>query len=881
MRLMHLTLQAALLTWLAATTAGAQWIENPPALPPLDPPPHLAPTPLQDAFAPSDRESISQPNAAAPLLFQPHNALQAFVAAQWTPLEPIDIDLRPSLQSAPVVAALTSGDAFVAWMDSRNALPDVYGTRWSQGPAGETRVAHRHPHFAVSGLRHVAVAGEHNRVFVAWADEAQIYLARGDLDSSAWTSPTVVVTSTQWEHIAIQPKLAADGNGDILVVWIDFRESSGRARLGDIYARRCNGNATPVVCSGPAVRINDDASAAHAQRAPAVSRQGNRVVVVWEDGREAGAHHPRIYASFSSDGGQSWSANMRVNKRLDGSPPDRRDAATNPAVAFDANGSVWVAWENRIGAPSAPPDVYVARWDGSAWSAPWRVDAAPPRTRSVAPTIAAQGGTVFVAWQDHRDGHANTDIYSAIWSGSSWTEYPATTALGAQRVPSLSAAGGQVYLVWEDTNGGQADVYGSRWEGNGWATPVRLNTPATRLPYQISPALASVNGQTYALFVDRREMHAQLYLARKGLYGGWQRVGELPTGAMNDTQVAYERANLVADAQGRLHALWLDGRWPRGWRVRHSAFNGTTWTDPVFVSRQITSNEGLPSLAVHGDTLAAAWSRWTITSSSTPPHVQLYASWSVGGSAWVTESAVLTQPFAAWVWPTSVATDGDFVYVVWHRNEPQGRGHILLARKAMQVDAPWSYAQINPPHSDDWCYHVNPRIASDQNGALHVVWVGCARRNPSYSWPRDYYLYYAASSNRGDLWSVPLRVHLVSQDYFFDAHPALTVARDGSVMAVYQTRSGNARGFAAALIRNGNVVFTHTLASDTAWAPSGVYQDRYYGGDGAGSVSYDALTGHFTVAMVERMNGRAPRIATTRYLNPNFFPRAFLPFVMQ
>lgn len=864
----------------AHTASGQSEVVQPWLLAPVNLQPEAYAFTLQDG-------SLLAHEGGATLLSQP--------SPSWTPFVPIASDPRPSLQSAPALAALPDGTAFAVWMDSRNALPDVYGTRWSNNPTpvpiptssasvhSEVRVGHRHPHFAAPGLRHAAVVGEQGRVFVAWADEAQIYVVRGDLNAGTWTSPTTVVNVSQWEAIANQPKLATNGSGELVLVWTDFRQADGRVRVGDIYATRCDGNTTPITCNSQAVRLNDDIGAAHAQRMPAISQRGKHVVVVWEDGREAGVNYPRVYAAISTDGGQTWSPNQRVNKRLDGNAPGPRDAATRPAVTHADDGSVWVAWEHRTGSPSAAPDIYVARWDGSQWSTPWRVDQALPRVRSVAPTIAATGNTVVVAWQDHRGGHARPRIFTARWNGNAWTEsaLPSYGLTGAQRAPALSAANGTIYLVWENDDNGQTDVYGSFWMGGGWAAPVLLNTHAARLPYQLSPALASANGRIYALFADRRDTYIQIHFAEQqaGTHAHWETRPALPTGAEKGVSVAPERMNLVADADGRLHALWSDGQWPRGWRVRHSVLSGTAWTDPVFLSRQITSNESLPSLAAHGNTLVASWSRWHRLEDG-QVHVQLYASWNTG-TGWVTETAILTKTFSAWNWPTSVATDGSFLYVAWHREDANnGRGRILLARRPLDLAASWDYRQINPPHADDWCYHRHPRLAVGTDGTLHAVWVGCARRRENASWPRDYYVFYAQSSDRGETWTQPLRVHLISPDLYFDAPPALTIAPDGRIMLVYPIRlNGTDREFAAALVRNGSVEFTHTLTTNAAWVPAGRYEHVWYGGDGAGSVAYDPIFDRFVVAIVERSNGRAPRIQTTAYTS--FQPRVFVPLILR
>jgi hypothetical protein len=803
----------------------------------------------------------------------------------WEPFQPLTVDTRPVVRSAPAAAGWSNGSAVAVWVDSRSALPDIYGAYWQEvQPIQEFRAAHRTPRFDPPALRTPSVALEANRVFVAWADDSRVRIVRGNfaVSPTQWTSPTVVISfPDQWEAVAVQPVLVSDGSGNLIVAWTDFRNNSSRGRQGDIYAARCDGNATPITCQ-PSVKVNGDTDPAHPQRKPAIARRGSNVVIVWEDGREQGPNFPRIYASISSNGGATWNADMRVNRRLDGTPPGPTDGATSPSVAYDDNGRIWVAWEHRSGSPTAQTDIYVAYWDGTTWSDPWRVDNGPRWTRSLAPSIAVVGNRPIVVWQDHRNGQANPDLYAAIWDGTAWSERALVANPGAQTRPSLVAINNQrAFLAWQDERAGYAEIYGGFWspQPTGELFAQRLHGTLPRLPYQMTPVLAARNGRAYALFADRQTGYNDFYLAQRTPSGTWQTLSPLPTGADQGAIINYGTANLAFGPDGRLHAVWSDARWPRGWRIRHASFDGERWSEPTFVGRIITSNlQRHPSFAVHGSAMVASWG--DSDTSTGQPQLQIYASWNLG-DGWVTETAVLTQTWIAWGWESTVATDGRFIYVAWHREEGNGRGRILLARRLMTPSDNWTYTQVTPVHTDDWCYHRSPKLGVDASGTLHIVWVGCARRRPASSWPRDYYLYYARSTDQGTTWSTPLRVSLVSPDRYYDLYPAIAVAPDGKVMAVYPISNTAANIFThqAALIENGTVVFTQTLSAGAGWVTSGIYEGEYYGGDSAGGVTYDPVLGRFVIAVVDRSNGYSPRIFTTA-LNL-FMPRSFIPVVLR
>ncbi|MCS7056241.1 MAG: glycoside hydrolase [Thermoflexales bacterium] len=797
---------------------------------------------------------------------------QAPLAFEWTALTPIGLDNRATLQSEPALGL--SGDvAVVAWTDSRNALPDVYAIRVSSSALQqEWRVTNRTPHFSAQSAKNPAVAVEHDRAFVAWSDVQHIFVARFSLTTTAATSRTQVTNFSQWGIVAYRPRIASNGAGQLNLVWADFRaESSGR-RPGDIYAARCDGNATPIICIA-SVRVNDDAGDANAQTHPDISRNGDQVVVVWEDGREAGLNYPRIYASISNDGGQTWGVNMRVNRRLDGSPPGPRDAATRPAVAHAPDGSIYVAWEHRSGSPTAPADIYVARWDGTNWSTPWRVDNAPPRIRSVNPSIAANATGVFVAWQDYRNGSANADIYSARWNGSAWIEAPAVTQPGAQTLPALRAAGSEVRLAWQDERAGQADVYSARWDGSTWISSAPLHGNPVRLPYQMHPALASSNAQSWILFTDQREGMAELYAARMVSFSQWTTPTAMPTQASVGGSLNLGSGGLAFTQDGRLHAVWSDYHWTRGMRAVHSVLSGTTWSPPIFLSRVVTGSEMLATVAAFGNTVAAAWTRHNAGLSN------LYATWNIG-SGWITETAVLTTPLNEWQIQFALAVDATNLYVAWQQRRSGQGDALMLARHSLSGTGGWTYHRIDQDQNVSWCPNYAPVLRVGPSGVLHAAWAGCLRRNSANHWPLDGFALYAYSTDQGATWSAPLRLARTSVNNA-DARtrPALAVGSSGRVLAVFPSLQVGNGGFVAAMVQDGSLAFTHTIAANTGWVGAANYEGQWYQGDSAGSVTFDPATQRFVVAIIDRSSGRAPRLLATTYGDTAFAPRLFVPMV--
>ncbi|MDM7917097.1 MAG: sialidase family protein, partial [Candidatus Eisenbacteria bacterium] len=141
------------------------------------------------------------------------------------------------------------------------------------------------------------------------------------------------------------------------------------------------------------------------------------IVVVWNDQLYG---DPDILSVRSTDGGQTWSAPIRVN--------DDAPGATQffPWIAFDPHGTAHVCWYDRR-ENGSDIDVYYAKStdDGASWDANVRVTPAsfPPILPWDTTTpflgdynaIAANATTVFPCYMDAREG--NQDVYVALLPG--------------------------------------------------------------------------------------------------------------------------------------------------------------------------------------------------------------------------------------------------------------------------------------------------------------------------------------------------------------------------------------------------------------------------------------------------------------------------------
>lgn len=179
-----------------------------------------------------------------------------------------------------------------------------------------------------------------------------------------------------------------------------------------------------------------------------------------------------ILASYSDDGGQSWSEPIRV------SDPDR-DLAVAPALSVAGNGTVHVAYldlrEDLRDYRGVEGPVYEGTW-------------------SVVATSSTDGGKTFAGGVVVDDGLVPAERVMLIFT----MPPPAITA----------GQGGRVHVGWDDARHGDRDVFvaTSRDAGASWSDPVRVhddevgNGRAQYLP-QID---VGRDGRLHAIFYDRR-----------------------------------------------------------------------------------------------------------------------------------------------------------------------------------------------------------------------------------------------------------------------------------------------------------------------------------------------------------------------------------------
>ena len=330
------------------------------------------------------------------------------------------------------------------------------------------------------------IAAVGRTVYAVWTDgrngETDIYFSRSLDDGATWLAHVRLDNDPRGAASSRVPAIAVAGSA-VYVVWADARNGSG-----DIYFQRSQDGGASWLAAD--MRVDTDPIGAAHSGNPQIAAVGTSLCVVWEDTRGPSGG---IYCNRSLDGGMTWlAADVRLSGTLspgggeypqlvmEGSAVYVTWRHTRYAIDFNRSldsGTTWLASEVRLNAPLTGRDY--AGW----------------------PRIAAVGSKVFVTWQDDRVVNGAPDIYlnQSVDGGASWL--PAelrlnTDAPGAAKSesPEIAALGASVYVVWEDGRNGADDVYLNRSSdgGNAWlASDLRVSTSAAGAFYARDPVVAA------------------------------------------------------------------------------------------------------------------------------------------------------------------------------------------------------------------------------------------------------------------------------------------------------------------------------------------------------------------------------------------------------
>lgn len=325
------------------------------------------------------------------------------------------------------------------------------------------------------------------------------------------------------------PSIAVDNNDNVYMVWQDERNGNW-----DIYfAKSTDGGKS----FGTNIRVNDDTSTSN-QGTPSITIDKNEdIYIVWADERNGNYD---IYFSKSTNGGESFNTNVRVNDDTGSS------SQSAPSLAVDGNGNVYIVWTDgrNKGIDDYNLDIYFAKSTngGGSYNTNIPVNDNIGLSSQKDPSITIdRSGNIFVVWTDKRNKGSdddNSDIYFAKSNNGSSSfdtdiRVNDDTGIHYQSNPSIAIDNdGNIYVVWMDCRNGEPNKYNydiylakSTDEGTSFNTNVRVDDSGSENLKQKYPSIAiDKNGYVYVAWCDTRNKNSEdstweIYFA-KSINGG-------------------------------------------------------------------------------------------------------------------------------------------------------------------------------------------------------------------------------------------------------------------------------------------------------------------------------------------------------------------------
>jgi hypothetical protein len=398
-----------------------------------------------------------------------------------------------------------------------------------------------------------------------------IYVQRIDSTGNVlWTANGVAVATAT---LALDPRLASDGNGGAIITWEDYRNGLNY----DIYAQRIDSNGNALwTANGVAI-----CTAAHNQFYPAIIGDGNGgAIIAWQDHRsgnntDPSAHYDIYAQKINSDGNVQWTGG---GVAIATSSADKK----SPHPVTDGSGGAIIVWQDYRNGTDY--DIYAQRVDTNGnvkWTTNGVAIVTAAHDQSYQRLVKDGSGGAIITWQDLRNG-TNYNVY-------------------AQRV---------------DSNGNML------WAANGVVVSAAANGPVNLYP---TPASDGSGGATIVWQDYRFGTYYHIYAQRIDSNGNalWTSDGV----AISSIDAAYYGQwypQLVRDSYGRIIITWFGNGGIFAQRI-DSAGNKLWTANGVAVSTALaTSNDYWPSMILDslGYGAIIAWTDYRNGSSNTDIYAQ-------------------------------------------------------------------------------------------------------------------------------------------------------------------------------------------------------------------------------------------------------------------
>lgn len=183
----------------------------------------------------------------------------------------------------------------------------------------------------------------------------------------------------------------------------------------------------------------------------------DNIYVLWQDDTPGDSE---IYFKCSTNGGGTWSSLQRLTW-------NSRDSS-NPRIKSSAGSTLHIVWHERLN--STNYEIYYKKSTngGMNWNPPTRLTWTS--NKAMYPEITVEpAGNIHVAWEYGDIGDKEIYYKQSLDDGNTWSTVSRLTWMGGEsRDPTITAdVYGTIAIAWNDDNSGNYDIYYKESTDNG------------------------------------------------------------------------------------------------------------------------------------------------------------------------------------------------------------------------------------------------------------------------------------------------------------------------------------------------------------------------------------------------------------------------------
>jgi predicted secreted protein with PEFG-CTERM motif len=395
---------------------------------------------------------------------------------------------------------------------------------------------------------------------------------------------------------------------------------------------------------------------------PQLIASGNNVYVGWVD--NAAGKFGVVFAK-SNDGGSSFGKELDLGN-VDSGAPDYLKIA-------ESQGKIYAVWQSFLANKSS---IAFAKSNDDGTTFIPAIEINNNSKDSAFPQLAASDNHVYVAWLERTSGNVTNLIFTkSDDAGATFSTPTAITnhASGNSGIPIVSADGGQVYLMWEDNKAKNFDVFlsSSNDSGNTFSnTPTNIsnNTGDSGAPQMI------VDGNNiYAVWMDDSSGKFDI-LFSKSTDGGATFTKPVNV-SRNSQDSGYPQFVVIGN---NVYVTWTNVMTEKNYDIffAKSSDGGQTFGTPVNVSNT-PGGSGWPQISVDSGNVYISWV------DNTPGPYDIYIAKSADdGNSFESPVDVNNGTYGSWY--NTMASSPNIVYLAWQQAN-SGSNDIMFSKSTTFV----------------------------------------------------------------------------------------------------------------------------------------------------------------------------------------------------